>query len=391
VEVIEAWKIPAKKGLKGRHAIVIETATLVDEEYSKPFFPFAFIRWKERLSGFFGAGLCEELKQIQIEINKTLRNISKAQENVAIPRVYVESGSKVITQHINNALGSIIKYSGQKPVFETPVGMNAETYAHLKWLIDSAYALSGVSQLSATSQKPSGLDSGEALRAYNDIETERFAVVAQAYEKLALDISELIIDISRDLYAENPKMQVTAEGSDFIRTIRWKDVNLESEAYIMKAYPVSLLPSTPSGKLQRVVELMQAGFIDKDAALKMLDFPDLGAYTSVKLAGKDLVDKNISEMIETGRYLSPEPSMPLDYAVQAASQSYLSGRVDGLPDKKLTLLLRFLDDVERLKKMALPPPEAKMPPDAQVLPQAVPEPQPVSEIMPQAEMPQPLL
>ena len=91
VKVIEAWKLPPSKKGKGKHAICIETATLIDEEYNKAYFPFGFIRWKDRLSGFFGSGLCEQLKQIQIEINKTLRSITKAQDNVAIPRVYVES------------------------------------------------------------------------------------------------------------------------------------------------------------------------------------------------------------------------------------------------------------------------------------------------------------
>lgn len=389
VKVIEAWKLPPSKKGQGKHAICIATATLFEEPYNKPYFPFPSFRWKDRLSGYFGSGLCEQLKFIQIEINKTLKNITKAQNNVAIPRVFVESGSKVITQHINNEVGAIVKYTGQKPVFDTPIGMTPEVYNHLKWLIQSAYEVSGVSQLSATSQKPAGLDSAVAIREYSDIETERFALVAMAYEKLALDTAEIVIDLSRDLYAENPSLAVQADGGDFIKKIKWKDVNLEAEAYVMKAYPISLLPSTPSGKLQKVIELMQAGFIDKDQSLKLLDFPDLGAFTSLQASGQDLVDKTLAEIIETSKYLSPEPAMPLDYAISAASKQYLLGRVDGLPDKKLNLLLRFLDDVERLQKEMAPPPEAA-PPSPMPLPQAVPAPLPQSEMLPmQPELLQP--
>ena len=84
--------------------------------------------------------------------------------------------------------------------------------------------------------------------------------------------------------------------------------------------------------------------------------------------------------------------MPLEYAISAASKQYLLGRVEGLPDNKLSLLLRFLDDVERLQKEIAPPPEAPPPPPAPVLdplaqpagldPLAVPQAAPVSEMLP---------
>lgn len=361
VKVVESWRLTTTRDSKdGKHAISIDNATLFEEDYNKDYFPFTFFRWSNRVSGFFGSGIAEEVTGIQIAINKTLMNIQKAQHLVAVPRIAVDSSSKVSTHQLTNEIGSIIKYSGgsRPPVFDTPTAMNAEVYNHLKWLIQSGYELTGVSQLSAASKKPAGLDSGVALREYSDIETERFMLTGLRYEKMFLDASKIIIDMSRDMYEDDKSLSVTVPGGSFISTIKWKDVDLKDDQFIMKVFPVSLLPSTPAGKLQKVQELIQAGFIPKEQAISLLDFPDLGAYESLETANSNLIKKTITEIVSVGEYMPPEPQMNLEEAVQYAHKAYLDGRVTNLAEDKLELLLRFIDDavrLQQLKQEALPP------------------------------------
>jgi hypothetical protein len=49
--------------------------------------------------------------------------------------------------------------------------------------------------LSAAAQKPAGLDSGKALREYNDIESDRFMTIGQAYERYYLQLAKLDISV----------------------------------------------------------------------------------------------------------------------------------------------------------------------------------------------------
>ena len=91
VQVIESWHI----GKNGKHAICIENATLFCESWEKDYFPFVFYRWSDRLTGFFGQGLSEELVGTQLEINRTLRNIQLAQKLVAVPRIAINDASKI--------------------------------------------------------------------------------------------------------------------------------------------------------------------------------------------------------------------------------------------------------------------------------------------------------
>ena len=313
-------------------------------------------------------------------VNKTLMNIQRAQHLIAVPRIAIEDGSKVSPAQINNDIGAIIRYTGTAPRFDTPTAMNAEVYNHLKWLIQSGYELSGISQMSATSQKPSGLDSGVALREFNDIESERFMLTGMRYEALFMEAAKIIVDMSRDMYKNDPSLKINVAGGDFISTIKWKDVDLRDDQFKMKAFPVSLLPSTPAGKLQKVQEMVQAGFIPKEQAIQLLDFPDIGAYESIETANLNLIQKIITEMVDTGVYQSPEPQMNLEQATLYAHKAYLHGRVTNLAEDRLELLLRFIDDAERLSGIQAE--QTQPAPAAAVIPGAVPEAPMQSDLLP---------
>lgn len=378
IRVVEAWHL----GKNGKHTICIDNCTLFSEDYTKSYFPFVFYRWSERLTGFFGSGLSEELSGLQLEINRTLQNISQAQRLVAQPKIFLESNSKVSSSKITNEIGSIVYYQGgtQPPIFQTPTAMNPEVYNHLKWLIQSGYEKTGISQLSATSKKPSGLDSGAALREYNDIESERFMLTALQFEQLHLDVSEIIIDLSKELYEEGVDIVSRMPKDGFTETIKWSDVDMERDKFIMKVFPTNLLPTTPAARVQKVQEMIQAGWIDKASAMDLLDFPDLRAFESLETSNNKLIEKTIYEMLKTGHYLPPEPQMKLDVAMSMAHKHYLLGRVNGVAEDKLELLLRFMDDVERLQKMATVQTVA---PVEQAVPQGVPQPLPQADLLPQ--------
>jgi len=384
VKVIESWHLPSsKEGTDGRHAITIDTGTLMSEEYKKEYFPFVFFRWSERLLGFFGQGLAEELVGVQLEINKLLKNIQISQHLMAVPRVAVDQKSKLSVSQLNNELGAVFKYSGNAPQFFVAQAMSAEVYNHLKWLIQSAYEITGISQLSATSQKPSGLDSGAAIREYQDIETERFMVTAMRYEQMFMDLAKIIIDMSRDLYEDNKDLQISVPGGSFIETIKWKDVNLRDDQFIMKSWPVSWLPSSPAGRLAKVQELLQAGFISRENALQMLDFPDLEKYEGLETASNNLTEKQINGMLDGGDFVVPEPEQNLLYCEAYATKAYIDGIIRKVPEENLEKIHRYIDHVKAMIKAAK---EAEAPPAQPQPTMAQPEALPQSDMIPNVQV-----
>ena len=344
IEVLESWHLPSSKNSKdGRHVICIENATLRDAPWERSNFPFVFIRWSERRLGFWGQGLAEQLTGIQVEINKLLKMIQR-QMHLATPKVFVEKGSEIVKAHLNNEIWGVIEYLGTKPEFFVPRTVSGDVLSHLDRLYARAYEIAGVSQLAAQSRKPSGLDSGVALREFQDIETERFMIVAQNYEKLFLDAAEQMIALAREISAAGRSYEVLSHGDKDIESINWKDIDLQKDQYVMKIYPTSLLPTTPAAKLQKVIEMVQAGMITQQEARGLLDYPDLESVNQLATAASEGIQLLIEEMLEHGNYHPPEPFMNLAMAVQMVQSAYLRAKINKAPEERLDLLRRFIQE-----------------------------------------------
>jgi len=357
IQVVESWHLRSSKEAKdGRHTMTITNADLIDEEYKKDYFPFIVLRWNHRLSGFFGQGLAEELIGIQLEINKILRSIQQALNLVAVPRIFLENGSKINKQAINNAIGEMVSFSGTPPIFHTPQMFTPEVYDHLERLWNRGFEVTGISQLSATAKKPSGLDAAVALREYQDIESERFMLVGQRYEAAFLDASRIMIDMTKDLYQEDKKIAVKVKSKKFIETIPWKEVDLEEDEYSLQLFPTSLLPQTPQGRLAKVQEMLQGGLIDPVTAKSLLDFPDLESVMSLENAAKDNVAKLIELAMEKGKYLGVDKYMNLELVITTMQEAYLKYLTENAPEEKLDLLRRYMEDALGLLQQGTTPP-----------------------------------
>lgn len=364
VTVYESWHLPSGPEAKdGRHVIVIENATLLDEPFTDDSPPFVFLRWNDRLIGFWGAGLAEELTGIQLEINKTLLKISTILHLLAQPWILVEAGSKVKNSHLTNEIGAIISYTGQPPQVVTHNAVPPELARHLEMLYARAYEITGISQLSAQSQKPAGLNSGVALQTYSDIETERFMIAAREYEEFFLEAARQTIRLVRRV-AKNGGYSVRYPGARTLEQIDWADVDIDDDAYVMKCYPTNLLASSPAGRLAQVQEMLAGGLIGPEEAKALLDFPDVERFMSLATAARDDVDMLLEMMIEHGEYQPPEPFMDLQLAIRMTQSAYLRARTDGVPEDRLELLRRFMGDAKALLEKAAPPTTGPMPPVA---------------------------
>jgi hypothetical protein len=354
VLVVEAWKLPSGQDSNdGKHGIYIENETLFEEKYNKDYFPFVFFKWNLRPLGFYGQGLSEQLKGLQVEINKILRTIQISMHLVSIPKLFVEASSKVVTAHLNNKIGGIIKYAGTRPTYDKLGAIPTELFTHLDRLYSRAYEIAGISSLSATSMKPSGLNSGKALREYNDLETERFMSVAQRYEKSHMDAAKIMIDMAKEIYEDTGEFKVKVKGKKFLETIDWSDIDLAEDQYMMQVFPTSALSQTPSGRLSDVQDLLAAGFINKEYATKLLDFPDLEQYYNLNNSGVEDIDKTIEMIVDKGEYLTPEPYQNLEFGIKAMQQAYLHYKTENLPEDRLELMRRWMSDANDLIEKAV--------------------------------------
>lgn len=381
VVCVEGWHLRSGKTAKdGRHMLSISTGYLIDEEYKKDRFPFSFMHYAPRMLGFWAQGVAEQLMGTQLELNSILFTISRAIKLVGVPIVFVEDGSKTPSASFNNNIGNIVKYRGVKPSYEVPQCNAPELYAERDKLIQYGYQQSGVSALQAGSQKPQGLDSGEAIRTYDDISTDRFASLSRRYDNFFIDLAYQIIDLAKDIAIETGSYQTIYPNKNGTKEIDLPKAALTDDPFIIQCFTQSSLPKDPAGRLQKVTEMVQAGMVTLQEGRRLLDYPDLEQVEKLANAGEERILQILDDIIETGKYTPPDPFMDLELATTLTTQYinlYMSAKLE---ESKTQKLRDFFNQVQTIKQAAMPPAPPQIPGGA--TPQASPEAPPTSPLIP---------
>lgn len=397
VLVVEAWHLPSRvidttgKGEDdetaedashdGRHVIAVSNRTILNEPWRKQYFPFTVLRMAEPIVGYFGTGLAKMLTGLQYTINDTA---SVVQEAHALSGGYilVEAGSNVQTDKLTNGRGNILNYNGTMPNWVNPPPVHPDTWNFVLSLIPKAFEMSGVSQLSAQSQKPAGIESALALNTFNDFETERFASFAKQFEDYHVDIAWQFFDLAEEINKEfgTYKVRTTTRerGQWRLPELDFSNVKLDRNTFTLKVMPTSNLSRKFAGRVQEVQTLANAGWIGPEDAKMLLDFPDLDRWFNLDLASRRIIEASIDKMLtaedteDPDVYTYPEPSFNLELCRKLGVAMYLDAKLDNAPDENLQLVLRFVSDataeLDRLKN----PPQEAVPPAPPAGPEMAP-------------------
>lgn len=381
VTVVESWRLPTG-GKPGRHTVCSADHWLIDEDYEEDFFPFAIMRFNPRMYGFYSQGMAEQLVPIQVEINRTLISIQRSLYLGGTHKIFVKNGSKVIKSHFDNLIGTILEYAGDTaPQYVTPQLVQPEIYSHLQSMIGMGYQLPGVSQMQAAGMKTPGVNSGRAMRTEQNINTERFETLDQGYQQFFVDLSKVTIAVQRQIAESGDDTEVKVPGKRFIEKIKWSEVSLEDDEFVMQIYPVSKLPNDPEGRLSTIQEMAEAGWIDAPTARRLMDFPDLDAEEVLANAQRDYLGKILDQIVENGKQTLPDPDDNLEMAKKLVLEYISLGKLNELQEDRLEMLRTFNAEADRLLTPPAPPPMPGGAPGV-IAPPAQPMAPPQSDLIP---------
>ncbi len=384
VMVVEGWRLPsgpdkdAPGYIPGRHTIATVEGVLLDEPWHKPKFPFVFFMYSDPWLGFFGQGIGTQLFGTQLSLQRILYTISRAITLVGVPRVFIDQSSKVVKAHNNNEIGVIVTYSGTKPSYEVAPCNAPELYSERDKLIQYGFQETGVSAMQATSQKPEGLDSGAAIRSYDDIATDRFAAISKKYSNVFVDLAYLITDTAKDIAEKYGKYQTVYPNKDGTKEIDLPAMKFLKDPFVIKCFTESSLPRTPAGRIATVTEQVQAGMLTLKEGRRLMHFPDLEANEKLDNASEERIFQILDGIVESGKYTEPDTFMDLNLAVTLCVQYINLYLASKLEEEKADMLRTFFKQCLALQQAAMPPP---MP---QPTPQANPQPLPTSPLVPNA-------
>lgn len=380
ITVTESWHLSTDEDSEnGLFVTCLGDEVLFKKVYTKTYFPFPTLHYNKRLVGFWGQGAVERVQNLQAEINKLMILIQKAMWMGGGFKILLENGSKVVKQHLDNEIGTIITYSNTPPQYISPPMIQSEIYPYIDALIAKGFQQEGVSQLAASSLKPQGVDSGTALRTFDSIAEDRQMFLAQDLETFYLEIARQMIEVVKDIYKRTKKYKTVYPGTMSFETIDWGDINLKKDEYVMKAFPTSELPNEPGAKKQTIIEYMQAGLITPRAGRRLLSMPDVDMSDKLANAAEDLLCKIIEDILDKDIYRSPEPYYDLTLAKQLAIEYYNYADLNNCPEPKLEMLRQFMNQIDDIVGInAVQQPATPM----QATPQANPQPTPTSSLIP---------
>lgn len=312
---------------------------------------YTSLRWAEGNIGWYGMGLAEELKGIQLEINRLVRKIQTAQGLFGTPIILADKTSAIARGQFTDVPGIVINYVGKEPKVVAPQTVHPEIFAQLDRLYQRAYEIAGVSQLSSQSKNPEGFESGRQMLVHLDIESDRFADFQRAWEEMHVECIRKGIIGARTISKYSVPVWNNDDGGEELDFK--EDINLDDDEWTIHPMATKLLGETPPAQMDNMERLIKMGVVDHpEDMLDQIDAPDVKAYLKRKTSGKRVIEKMVGTILKTGTYIPPEPQLNLALALDTAQEMYLEAKLNGYPPKRLELVRQFMVRCKNLIKIA---------------------------------------
>lgn len=301
VTLWQYWDLNKKK----HYYYVPEINYWEEENWECNCLPFVFVNYSAPIKATSCQSVVDLLYGIQMEIDALMVKIKDASQLASPLTYFVPESSTIKTSKLSNRTGQIITYTATPNMTSSPVTVATQPFMDPQWintvetLKQHAYELVGISQLSATSQKPQGLNSGVALSTMEDIESDRF-------EQQLNTIIHTYVDIARIMIQIFPEDDDILPPNKYRGTITWKDIVNMRDMMTIQFSAANALSKDPSTKLQQLQALYAAGLIPQSRIAQLMDLPDLQLGYSITNNSINAVLSVIDDCLENDNYDIPD-------------------------------------------------------------------------------------
>jgi len=187
-----------------------------------------------------------------------------------------------------------------------------------------------------------------------------------------LQIGKLDVMATTALAATKPGVLARFPGKRFVSEIKWSDVAMDEDQYVVRVAATSALSKDPAQRLEVIEQLAGMGMLPREKFLELLGLPDLEG--ALEMAGAEaqwvemLLDRYLDaedadELEELGGYTPPDPYMRNPTAaLVAVADAYFAALVEECPDFTASTLRRFMADLRKTLLPKQPPAPPAAPP-----------------------------
>lgn len=330
-------------------ATLVNGKVVKTEDYLSGVIPFVFLHYSTPISGNTSKSVVDMLRSIQMSINSLMAKVNDASQLNPANTYFVPQDSSIKASQLNNRIGNIITYkatpnmTGSPVTVSTPAFIDGSYMALIESYKQQAYELVGISQLSAMSAKPTGLDSGVALSTMENIESDRFETQLNQVIRSYVDIAKTCLSI----FPQNES--ILPEDASRV-DVTWGDIVDEANKMSIQFSAADNLSKDPSEKLKQLQQLAMAGIIPAERIAQFMELPDLQSGYSMANNAVNAVMSVISDCIENDNFNVPdyvpftmlkEEIVNTQLSLRAAMSSHVDNKVD------IEKLQKLYETVER--------------------------------------------
>ncbi len=353
-----------RKPTQGRHALCVEGADILDEEYNCGTFPFIIGTPRRAREGMWGIPLMRQLAPGQRECEIMDGKFQRAHRRMGGSHILIHKNANIMKRTITNDIGDILEWDGNVPPQEwTPAPANPQSYEYLGATEARMLRFIGIPEMAAQGKLPAGLEqaSGKALQTFIDEGAKYLAPWFRVRERLTRELADRILEAVADLVEDNPEYE-TRYKTPFggWETMKWREIVEKRDRFVIQVDPVNALSMSTSGKLAIVDRWFDQKIIDDKEYRRLSALPDLRQTNALDLSARQIIEMRLTHMLRTGVYRGPDSFDDLDMIMELAPKFLRAREVDGVPDRRLDPIRDFIVDTKALKDQAAgaggPPP-----------------------------------
>ena len=323
-------------------AVYISELDFVEiEKYEGNRVPFIFLWYNNPIHGGSSVSVVDMLYGIQTEVNTLMSKVKDASQLSPALTFFLPDDATIKSTQLNNRIGNVITYKATSDMTSSPVTVATPSFIDSQYielinnLKETAYEMVGISQLSAQSKKPTGLDSGVALQTMEDVESERF-------EEQLNQVIRCYVEIAKTCLRVFPKDETILPDTPNRVDIKWRDIVEEEKKMQIQFSAADSLSKDPSTKLQQLQQLAAVGVIPQERIAQFMELPDLEGGYSLSNNAINAVLSVIRDCIETGNMEIPD-YIPVAMLKTEIINTQLSLRAANYK--------KNIDDIEKLNQL----------------------------------------
>ena len=314
---------------------------LSTENYKPDAIPLVVIPYSPLTFGGSTLSIVDTLYSIQTQIDLLQQKITEASNLSPANTIFLPEDNGIKPSMIDNRVGNIMTFRPVPGSTGAPIAISTPTFISEQYrdlvndYINKCYELVGISQLSATGVKPSGVDSGIALSTLENVESDRFETQLKTVIRAYVDVAKLVIQL------KNADDTILPEANN-IYNMKWKDIASSIKNLKIQFSAADSLSKDPSVKLQQLESLVANGIIPQNRVAQLMELPDIQTGYNLANNAVNAVYAVINDCLEHDNYEVPS-YVPFTLLKEEIINTQLSLKASNRPEN--------LKDIDKLQEL----------------------------------------